>query len=99
MRALLLLVTALAAFAARAEQGLFLELGVGYDSRVHEGESFPQSVIRLRYEAPNTRWWQPDVMEWDHHSNYLNGAPFNNEPEDTADQFSVIWRFPLWRKP
>ena len=74
---------------------LWLELGVGHDRKIDEGRN-PQSVIRARYEMLNKAWWTPDVIEYDHHSSIPNGFPFNSEPEDLADQLSVIWRFKLW---
>jgi hypothetical protein len=77
--------------ARAAEPGLYLELGVGLDARIEEGSN-PRSVIRLRYEARDGAWWQPDVYELDHHSSVREGAPFNHRPDTTADQLSVIWR-------
>lgn len=77
-----------------ADEGLYLELGIGHDRHIDEGHN-PQSVIRLRYEMENTQWWKPDVLEIDHHSSFQDGAPFNSNPEDTVGQASVIWRFKL----
>lgn len=78
----------------QAEDHLYLELGAGYDRSIDKGKN-PQSVIRLRYEMENPRWWSPDIVEYDHHSSFSNGRPFNSEPEDLADQLSVIWRFKI----
>ena len=91
MRAALLLTLLLAAPAMAGD--LWLELGAGYDEHAAYGRA-PQSVIRARYEMA-VPWWAPSVLEWDHHSSIPDGSPFNNNREDTADQFSVIWRFQL----
>lgn len=78
----------------KADAGdLYLELGAGYDAQVADGN--PQSVIRGRYEMQTPGWATPDVLEWSHHSSIANGRPFNSRPEETVDQFSVIWRFKL----
>lgn len=66
------------------------ELGAGYDKNIHAGRN-PQSVIRYRSEplGGGTGW----VFEYDHHSSYRDGPPFNDNEEDTADQWSIIYRF------
>ena len=74
---------------------LWFEGGVGNDIGMRTGKN-PMSVIRVRYEMLTKAWWTPDVVEWNHHSSITEGKPFNDRPEDTADQFSVIWRFKLW---
>lgn len=67
-----------------------LELGVGYDKNIHAGHN-PQSVIRYRNEPQGggSGW----VAEYDHHSSFADGPPFNGNKEDTADQMSVIYRW------
>ena len=81
---------------ARADEGLYLELGLGMNYSVDIGpRSIPQSVIRLRYEMGNREWWKPDVIEYNHHSSITEGLPFNRRPEDLTDQASVVWRFRL----
>lgn len=95
MRYLLLVILAL--LLAPAEAGdVMLELGTGYETRPVEGDESPMGIFRLRYEAFNNQWWKPDVVEFDHHSNITDGWPFNDRPEDTTDQFSVIWRIKLF---
>jgi hypothetical protein len=81
------------AFADRAD-GLYLELGAGYDRHIYTGKN-PQSVIRLRYEWESPAWWTPDVFEIDHHSSFQDGVPFNHNAEDTIGQASFIWRFKI----
>ena len=82
-------------FPAKADDGLFLELGAGRNNQPGVGRN-PQSVIRVRYEQA-TPWWAPDVLEWDHHSSIPDGWPFNHNLEDTTDQVSLVWRFQLWK--
>lgn len=94
-RGIIAVLAVLAAVSTATAGELHLELGVGYDRHIDEGEN-PQSVIRLRYEMQNNYWWKPDVIEWNHHSSMENGPPFNNEPEDLVDQFSVVWRFRIF---
>lgn len=67
-----------------------LELGAGFDDELHAGRN-PQSVIRYRNEPRGAgNGW---VFEYDHHSSFADGKPFNDNPEDTTDQFSVIYRW------
>lgn len=93
-----LAVAAMAAFLwfpPRAAAGeLWLETGIGYDEHVYDGNN-PMSVFRLRYEMQTSSWYLPRVLEWDHNSSIPDGKPFNDQREDTADQFSLIWRWRL----
>ena len=99
MKPTTLVVALLLGWAAAQHQAyageLWLEAGVGHDINMRVGKN-PMSVVRARYEMLNKTWWTPDVVEWNHHSSITEGQPFNSRPEDTADQFSVIWRFKLW---
>jgi hypothetical protein len=72
--------------------GLYLELGIGYDKELSDGRN-PASVIRLRYEKEHDTWWLPKVLEYNHHSSIPDGQPFNSNKEDTVDQISLIWRY------
>ena len=67
-----------------------VELGVGYDRQISEGRN-PQSVIRYRNEPKGGG--SGLVLEYDHHSSYQDGKPFNKNKEDTADQASIIYRW------
>lgn len=80
---------------AKADDGLYFEAGIGHDMKLDGDGSNPMSVLRLRYERA-TAWWAPDVLEWDHHSSVMNGAPFNHRPEKQTDQVSLIWRVKVW---
>jgi hypothetical protein len=42
------------------DSGLYLELGAGYDRQ--KRDEAPQSVIRLRYEFENRRWWASPLV-------------------------------------
>lgn len=64
-----------------------IELGAGYDHHIDEGTN-PQSVIRFRLEWSNSPW----VVEFNHHSSFANGWPFNDKPEDLVNQWSIIYR-------
>lgn len=75
-------------------EGLYLELGAGYSPALNEGSN-PVSVIRGRYEFQPNGWLLPDVVEWDHHSSIFDGKPFNSRPEESRDQFSIIWRIKI----
>lgn len=66
-----------------------VELGAGYDRHIDEGSN-PQSVIRYRYEPRDGSGW---LLEFDHHSSIPDGRPFNRNPEDLVNQWSVIYRF------
>lgn len=67
-----------------------LELGAGYNRHIDVGTN-PQSIIRYRNEPrDNGSGW---VVEYDHHSSFREGYPFNTRPEDLTDQFSVIYRW------
>lgn len=86
MKAWLLTLLLLPACAARQN---VIELGVGYDKNIHAGHN-PQSVIRYRSEPKTGSGW---VLEYDHHSSFQDGRPFNRNEEDTADQASIIYRW------
>lgn len=80
--------------AGAQEPGLYLELGIGADASLERSHN-PRSAIRLRLETQSSRWWIPDVYEIDHHSGVRDGWPFNDRPDETTDQFSVLWRIRL----
>jgi len=83
-----LILAAVVAFSGCATHQHVLELGAGYDKHIDEGKN-PQSVIRYRYEPRTGSGW---VLEFDHHSSFTEGQPFNDRPEDLVDQYSVIYR-------
>lgn len=87
MKAWLLILLLLPACATRQN---VIELGAGYDKNIHAGRN-PQSVMRYRNEPKGggAGW----VFEYDHHSSFQDGKPFNDNPEDTADQVSIIYRW------
>lgn len=68
-----------------------VELGVGYDKKLDQGTN-PRSVIRYRNEPQAGNGW---VFEYNHHSSFREGRPFNDRPEDLTDQYSFIYRW-VW---
>ena len=75
-----------------------LELGIGTDKFIDSGTN-PRSVIRLRGDAAKCFGGPITCFaEFDHHSSFRDGAPFNNNPEDLTNQYSIGVSIPLWRK-
>ena len=73
-----------------------LELGAGYDKHISEGSN-PRSVIRINAELKNCfDSVGTCVTEFNHHSSFKDGWPFNDRPEQLTNQWSVIYRYPLW---
>ena len=74
-----------------------LDLGIGNDNFIDSGTN-PRSVIRLRGDAAKCFGGPVTCFaEFDHHSSFRDGAPFNNNPEDLTNQYSIGVSIPLWR--
>jgi hypothetical protein len=77
---------------------LRLELGAGYDKYVDAGGR-DRSVIRVREErACGPSGWRC-IGEYNHHSSFSRGRPFNDRPEDLTNQWSGVISIPLWGRP
>lgn len=79
----------------------YLTLGVGADRHLERGTN-PRSVIRFSSETDPGCWPAfPKVIcfiEYNHHSSFREGMPFNDRPEELTDQLSIGIKVPLWTR-
>jgi hypothetical protein len=75
------------------------QLGVGFDHYIEQGTN-PRAVFRVQAVRPCTLITGKPMECWtefNHHSSVLDGFPFNKNPEQLTNQWSIGVTMPLWK--
>lgn len=86
----------LVSLALPACTAVYLDLGLGNDRYIEQGSN-PRGLFRVSAERAGCYGPVTCFLEFDHHSSIKDGVPFNENPEQVANQWNVGVRIPLWK--